>query len=341
MTIPVFKPSIKRVDMNAVLTCMVSDTIGPGKVSERFSRGVARYLGLTGGVALREYNRALRLAIDCLELAAHEKVILSALSPSLYHAIVQEKNLQPLYADVEEETGCVSCASIEQLMKEEPSAILVHAPLGFVPDMQTIRSFGLPIIEDISQSLGGNTVERTLGTYGNYVVLATESDNIITTGGGALVLAGTKSDVRKLKQYAEKFTEDSYLADMNGALGLVQLESLEQYIDRRKEIAQVYSRAIMKSKHKTLYQKDDSENIYYSFPVYLTSGMKEVMQYAKKKKVQTLPAFRGSAAEEQLVPVKTTPVAHTLHLRSLLFPLYPMLGKQNIEHIAKVLSSLP
>jgi dTDP-4-amino-4,6-dideoxygalactose transaminase len=69
--------------------------------------------------------------------------------------------------------------------------------------------------------------------------------------------------------------------------------------------------------------------------------MKDVIQYAKKKSVETLPAFRSTVLENDSNNGHSFPVAKSLLMRSLLFPLYPMLGKTNIEHIVKVISTLP
>ncbi len=341
MAISITKPSIKRSDMNAVLTCLVSDTIGPGGVAKKLVGAMAKYFGSTGGAAFREYNRAIGVALDSLNIAQGSSIIISPLSPEIYVPVIKAKGYSILYCDVDPNTGCISAPAIEKLMSSNPAAILLHAPLGFVPDIKSIEEYEIPIIEDISHCVGGNTKEHPLGSYGKFTIVSMEADNIITSGGGSVVLAKGRQDYSHLKSNIESLTADCFLSDLNAALGLVQFETLERYIQRRKEIASHYAKAMMRSRHKTLSQNDESENVYYSFPVFLSSGMKEVAQYAKKKKIQTRPAFAGCALETADLETDSCPHAQSLLLRTLLFPLYPSLGKQNVEYVAKVLSTLP
>ena len=78
-----------------------------------------------------------------------------------------------------------------------------------------------------------------------------------------------------------------------------------------------------------------------SFPVALADGMKDVRQYALKKAVDTLPAFGNTIAALEDSPAAHCAHARSLVLRCLLFPLYPTLGKRDVENVCKVLASLP
>ncbi len=341
MAISITKPSIKRSDMNAVLSCLVSDTIGPGGIAKKLVGTMAKYFGSAGGAAFREYNRAIGVALNSLNLEPGSRIVISPLSPAVYVSVIEAKGYSILYCDVDPDTGCISAPAIEELMKSNPAAILLHAPLGFIPDIQSLEEYEIPIIEDISHGVGGNTKEHPIGSYGRFTIVSMEADDIITSGGGSVVLARGRQDLSQLRATIEPLASDCFLSDLNAALGLVQFETLERYIQRRKEIASHYVRAMMHTKHKTLSQNDESENVYYSFPVFLNSGMKEVVQYAKKKKIQTRPAFEGCALDTADLHSSACPHAQSLVLRTLLFPLYPSLGKQNVEYIAKVLSTLP
>jgi dTDP-4-amino-4,6-dideoxygalactose transaminase len=127
---------------------------------------------------------------------------------------------------------------------------------------------------------------------------------------------------------------------MNAFLGLAQMRQIESFIAARKEIAQLFNRSLMQSGHKPLIQKGEAENIYYSFPVVLDRDIQEVIQYVRKKNVETSLAF-SDAAIACMDADGEYPNARSIGLRCLLFPLYPMLGKRNAELIAKLLSTLP
>ena len=128
---------------------------------------------------------------------------------------------------------------------------------------------------------------------------------------------------------------------MNAALGIAQLAALDRFVLARRELAQAFLQSLMRSRHAPLVQKTEAENVLSSFPVVLTDGMKETRAYALKRGVETLPGFADSVAavDEQLA--EACPRARSLMLRCLLFPLYPMLAKRDVESVSKVLASLP
>ncbi len=155
------------------------------------------------------------------------------------------------------------------------------------------------------------------------------------------MLAHGRQAAASLRRFQESSPLFSPMSDMNAALGISQLAALESFVQARREIAAAYTQSLLKSRHKPLLQKLDAENVLCSFPVVLAEGMKDVRQYALKKNVDTLPAFAASIAALEDSPAAHCANARSLVLRCLLFPLYPMLGKRDVETVCKVLATLP
>ena len=108
----------------------------------------------------------------------------------------------------------------------------------------------------------------------------------------------------------------------------------------RMELMELYIRALLQTRHKPLVYSEKVKNPVYSFPVILESGLKEVKQYANRKDIDIEPAFAASIADF-LKEANTCINAASLLLRTILFPLYPLLGMKNASKIAKVLGTLP
>jgi dTDP-4-amino-4,6-dideoxygalactose transaminase len=336
MGIQVFKPTIKRREMDHVLSCMISDRIGPGFMSNQLASEMSTYLEIAGGLCCIDYFTTLSLSLDIMDLKRGDTVIISALSPSIYLDVFREKGIHPLVVDVDPDSGTLLVEDAEKQLSRGPKAILLHYTLGFIPDLEALCELGIPIVEDLSQGLGGNLGTRRCGTFGDLVVVSFGPDNIITCAGGGAVLARERKKARSLKAYP--LAGYHRLSDFNASLGIAQMKQIESFIAVRKEIAQNYSRSLIQSKHKSLVQKGEGENIYYSFPVLLDKDIKEAGLYARRKNVETKPAFTDS------VIFKADggyPNARNIALRCLLFPLYPMLGRKNIGNIARILSTLP
>ncbi len=327
--------------MDAVLTCMVSDHIGPGQKSRELVSQVSSFLETKGGVAFREYRRAAEAAVDALDLPDGASVIVSPLLPAFYGPVLRQRGFSLLPADVDPETAQMDPVKAGELMDRNPAAVLVPSSLGFCGPLEEIRELGLPLLEDVSEGLGASVETGRAGTFGDVVVLAMEMEHIVTSGGGALVLARDKDRLKKLEAVGGGFDPSVYLPDMNAALGEVQMKELEELLEKRTKIAAAYRKGLMKGRHGTFVQKHGGENVPYSYPVLLDTGLKDVHKYALKQGVETRPAFSETLLAREEAPQEVCPAAASLMRRCLLFPLYPFLGSKNVAAIEKVLSTLP
>ncbi len=327
--------------MGSVLSCIVSDRIGPGEISRELVSKVSAVLGTSGGVSVSHPYLALSLAFESLGLAPGDAVVLSALCPALQVRVARDRGLVPLLADVEPESGLIDPKEVEKLVGRGPKAIVAHHTLGLLADVEALKAFGIPIVEDCSQALGGKWGETPCGGSGDLCVLSLAPEDIITCGGGALVLAKSRNAAAQLKRIAEQSPLYSPLADMNAALGLSQAHGIDRFITARREIQGAYMQSLMKSRHKSLIQKGEAEIVLCAFPVVLADGMKDVRQYAMKKGVETEPAFAEAAVSRDDAADFPCPNARSLMLRVLMFPLYPMLGRREVESVQKVLATIP
>ncbi len=327
--------------MGSVLSCIVSDKIGPGEISRELASRIAHQLGHAGGVTLANTYLAVSVALEALGLVRGDPVILPALAPAIWLRALEDRGLVPLVADVEAESGTIDIPQCAALVQKGAKAILVPHTLGIMVDVEALKAYGIPVLEDASQALGGKAGEQLCGSAADICLLSLEPESIVTCGGGALVAARSRPAAAALRRIQESSPLYSPLSDMNAALGISQLAALDTFVAARREVAAVYSQSLLKSRHKQLIQKIDAENVLSSFPVTLADGMKEVRQYALKKSIDTIPAFAGTIAALEESPAAHCANARSLVLRCLLFPLYPMLGKRDVEGVCRVLATLP
>ncbi len=348
MAIPVFRPSIKRKDMDAVLTCLISDRLGPGTEAEKLVHAILETHDLESGAVLRERTRGLEILLRCLELSAGARVGLSALSPKSHEFAMRNLGLVPVPLDTEEISPVMDGAALHALHLVEPlDALIVEHHLGFNPDFENIASTGIPVIQDISNVLSH---EKSTEYAGEYVLAALEPDNIATCGGGVFIGAVHRKGGKKLAQVTNGYPGDIYLPDMNAALGSIQLKELKTFIGQRKELAQLLQRNLMEGKHRTFSIDDQAAPSL--LPILLNSPMPDVLQYALKNLVELLPAFDNSVITRLLrdfdessgnhkSPAEQFPNAASFAMRTVLAPLYPSMGKKEADLLCKVLKTLP
>ncbi len=371
MGIPISRPSIKRKDMDSVLSCMVSDTIGPDRISKQLVDAIGEYLKRKGGLALREYPRAVELALEGLGLGEGSRVVGSALLPGLYADAFEALGIEFIAADVSETAPVITPQTVREALAAaaasggadaseaaanhgaadasrataDPAAgadaLIVDTTLGFCPDLEGLAALGVPIIEDISQGLGAHTGDRLAGTFGRYTIIGLEPEHIVTAGGGAVVIGAGRRESAWLKSRGEELPPEVLLPDVNSALGLTQIKELERFLEKRRELAPRFIRSLSGGRHRMPAQPGDGENVFFSFPVALETGMNEVVAYARKHDVEAVPAFSGSLVAVRAGMEERVPNARGYLMRCARFPLYPLLKNSESERIARVLATLP
>jgi perosamine synthetase len=340
MSIPVFRSYIRRKDMDTVLNCLVTDSVGSGEYLERFQKSAKEILGYDFGFAVRGPDVALGLALDALALLEGDCVALPALAPAYYAAVLASRKLKAVFVDAKAENAEPDLGTIAEL-DPKPKAIILYDALGILPDPEAVAALGIPSIEDMSTTLGAYRGETRAGSLGKIAILGLEHDSIVTAGGGAMLLAFGRREGTVLRNLADGLAPEVRMTDYNAALGLAQLRDMEAAIAKRRELAASFAQSLARTRHKLLSQGGEGEPGYWALPVSIASSVKDVEAYAKKKEVETALAFEGSLVAKGFVPPSSCPNARALALRCLLFPLHQRIGAQSAQKIVKVLATLP
>lgn len=340
MSIPVFSSYIRRKDMDTVLNCLATDSVGMGEYLERFQKTAKDSFGYDFGFALRGPDVALGFGLDSLGLTEGDAVAVSALAPSYYATVIASKKLQAVFIDSKPDSAEPDIDSLAAL-EPKPKALILYDALGILPDPETVAAIGLPVIEDMSTSLGAYRGETRAGSLGRVTILGLEHASIVTAGGGALLLAFGKREGTVLRNLAEGLPSEVRMTDYNAALGLAQLRDMESAVAKRRELATMFAQSLARTRHKLVFQGGEGEPGYWALPVSIASSVRDVEAYAKKKEVDCLLAFEGSLIAKGLVPEGACPNARAMSLRCLLFPLHQRIGAQSAQKIAKVLATLP
>nr|MCR4790651.1 DegT/DnrJ/EryC1/StrS family aminotransferase [Treponemataceae bacterium] len=327
---------------DAVLTCMVEEKIGPGESNARLIQQAKDFFKVDGAVAVRSPAIALKYALKAFGFESGTKIMVSALAPSYQVIVLEELGFEPLILDVSPETALVSPETVREGMVAGGRLLVLHETLGFLPNIEAILELGIPVIEDISQSVGATLNDKRAGTFGTFSIMGLEEKDMLTAAGGAILLAPQRRDWLVLKKHTDIAPSTDLLPDLNCSLAYIQLKEEARNEALRKEIYEIYIRSLMQSKHHSISQQGDyAVNVIYSFPVILESGFKDVKQYAARKDIEIALAFEDSIIALREDEIEKCKNAYSLFLRCALFPLYPRLGKNQSLSIAKVLSTLP
>ncbi|MDR2182060.1 MAG: DegT/DnrJ/EryC1/StrS family aminotransferase [Treponema sp.] len=328
--------------MDAVLTAMVEDRLGPGEHTHFLIRTAKEQLGFDYCFALRSPVFALRLALEavCAEAPERKSVIISALSPLYYERVIRGMGLVPLYCDTAEDSPLMAGARIESLLEFKPACVVFHHALGYPGDPSLIAALGIPVIEDCSHSVGSLSGETRAGCAGAFSLLGLEERDMITAGGGALLFAPARRYAAQLRALGD-LPPEYLLPDLNAAMAAVQFHEIGRSLEKRAGIAEAYARMSLRTRHKRVVPGEGQTYNNYAFALILESGVKEVKAYAKKQDIAVEEAFEATLAGSGVIPAAQCPNAFSLALRTVIFPLYPRLGAAAAEKVARLIMTLP
>ena len=278
--------------------------------------------------------------------------MLSALAPAWQYQVVESLGYEPLVLDVSETDGLMPVEEIQKGIQNGGRLLLLHETEGILPDFDSILSLGIPVVEDISQSAGASVAlknedgtqsedRKRAGLFGVYTILGLEEKDVITAGGGAVLMAPGRREWIVLKKFTDEAPLTDLLPDINSALAWVQLKEFNRNENTRREIFTMYQRSCMIGRHKTFARDMEGASTTCSFPLILSSSFKDVKSYTAKKDIEIQQAFAGSVIALKDELSESCIHAKSLLLRTAHFPLYPRLTQAQAAKIVKVLGTLP
>jgi len=231
---------------------------GAGTFVRRFEQSFASYIGVRHAIAVPHCTSALHLALLALGIGKGDEVIVPECSWIASAAPITYVGAQPVFADIDPTTWCISPESIERLITAKTRAVIPVGLYGLPADMPAIRAiaekFKLHLIEDAAQSLGGKYSGKMSGSVADIAAFSFHGTKTLTTGEGGMFVTDNEAVFERAQflrdhgrsraNYKNFFnTEVAYkykMSDLQAAFGLAQLERIDQLLEKKRRIFQWY-----------------------------------------------------------------------------------------------------
>src|ERR1700736_2352778 len=267
--IPISKPMIGAREKQLVLDALDSGWVSSiGKYIDEFEEKFASYCGTEYALAVSNGTTGLHLALATLGIEAGDEVIIPDLTFVATANAVAYTGATPVLADVDAGPLCLDPLSVKSRITPRTRAIVPVHLYGHPADMDALTAIaeahGLAIIEDAAEAHGAEYKGRRVGGLGKCAVFSFYGNKIITTGEGGMLTTNDHSfyqRARRLRDHAmsaEKryFHEErgfNYrITNLQAALGVAQLERIDDFLDRRSEIMNWYTCEIATTNHVRL-----------------------------------------------------------------------------------------
>ena len=265
--ISLFGSHVGDEELAAVKDCFDRQWLGIGPKTVEFEKQIAAKLGVPSFVFLNSGSNSLQLALALLDLPEGSEVILPSFTWIACANAVQLNRLRPVFCDVDVRTCNMRPEDVERKLTPRTSAIMMVHYAGLPAGVETMRQFGLPIVEDAAHAIDSYDGGCHCGTMGDTGIFSFDAVKNLTTGeGGGVVAADPErmSRARRLRycgiaksgfeasaskqRWWEYDISESFPkmlnTDVAAAIGLVQLRRLPAFQARRKQIWERYSRTL-------------------------------------------------------------------------------------------------
>ena len=344
------KPWIGEDERRAVAAVLESGQLVQGALVERFEQAVAALIGRGHAIAVSSGTAALQLALKALQVGPGDGVLCPALSwPSPAHAI-RIAGAKVRFVDVDQEEWNSTAEALREARNGSTRAAIVIDQFGNPARAEQIRQAlgALPIIEDAACALGSRFADGPCGSLGKVSCLSFHPRKILTTGEGGMCLTDDDDiaeKIRMLRNHGQLRGEfvvaagNSRMTEIAAALGLAQLQRLDEIVSRRRELAALYREAL-DGEMDLQSTPVGSESNYQTFGVILPQGHDRngVREKMRERGVEAgllsfaihkLGSFAGSEA--------SLPIAEHLAARGIALPLYPQMRNAEVEEVVRCL----
>jgi len=258
--IPVMEPTLIGNEIAYVTDCIKTGWISSqGHYVREFESLLAGYCSMPYALAVSNGTVALHLALLALGVSKGDQVILPDITFAACINAVIYTGATPVLVDVSRDTWSLDPLAVEKAITSRTKVIMSVHLYGHPCHMDELslisKKHNIFLIEDCAEALGGMYKDKPIGSFGDISIFSFFGNKTITTGEGGMVLIRDKETyerahvlrdhgMSKVKKYWHDVVGYNYrMTNLQGAIGVAQLERLNEIIEAKRKIAHYYNKS--------------------------------------------------------------------------------------------------
>lgn len=325
--IPVCEPYLAGREAEYVLECLRTNWLSSaGRFLDEFERGFARYCGCEHGIATTNGTTALHLAVAAAGLEPGDEIIMPTFTIASTVFAALYVGARPVLVDVDPDTWTLNTDQVAARLGPRTRAIMPVHMYGHPCDMDPLIALAerhdLWLLEDAAEVHGAEYKGRKCGGLGDASCFSFYANKIISTGEGGMVVTsdgGFADRCRTLKNLGfnrqRRFLHDAVgfnyrMTNVQAAIGLAQLERVDEYVDRRRDHARRYGELLRDVEGLSLpVERPWAKNVYWMYGMLVDSAFG-----CSRDALMHQLAARGVETRTFFIPMHEQPLFHKMGL---------------------------
>lgn len=359
--LPVSRPSIGSEELEEVKKVFDTGWLGLGSTVFEFENKIKEYLGATNVIAVNTGTTALHIALDAFGITEGDEVIVPSLTFCASIQVITALRAIPVFCEVHSDTLNIDIEDVRKKLTPQTKAIMPVHYCGNACDMDSLldvgRKHNILIIEDAAHAFGSSYKGMKIGSFGDATCFSFDPIKNITCGeGGAVafsddtiaeeirrkrILGIDKDTWHRYKNERSWFYEVTtqgyryHLSNINAAIGLVQLKKLDMFIEKKKNIVNLYNEKFKDLEGIRLLKWNLNETAPFTYIIRVLNGKRdELMDFLKDKGVGTGVHYIANHIQPHFEKyAKPLPVTETIWKEILTLPLYYDMTESDVDLI--------
>lgn len=331
-----------------------------GDYIKKFEKSFAEFIGVKHALTTSSCTGALHLSLVALGIGKGDEVIVPDISWVATASVVRYVDATPVFADVLEDTWCIDPKSIERRITGKTKAIIpVHLygqPANMPQILRIAKKYNLVVIEDAAPSVGAELNGKRTGSFGNIAGFSFQGAKLMVTGEGGMLVTDDSELFEKVKHFAEHGRSSTgfdisdigfkyKMSNIQAALGLAQLERINELISKKVQIFDWYSQNLKNIEGLRLNKRntEKEKSIYWMSSIILDKdfGVSRdgLMAELKTRNIDTRPLF-PQMSSFRMFKKYDNPVSKHISLNGINLPSGHERTFDEIEYICKSIKEI-
>jgi perosamine synthetase len=321
-SIPLSSPDITHKEVELINQVLATPYLSIGPKVKEFEQKIASYIGTKYAVAVNSGTSGLHLCIRSLDIKDGDEVITTPFSFIASANCMLFERAKPVFVDIDENTLCIDTNKIEEKITSKTKAILPVHIFGHPCDMDKIleiaQKYNLSVIEDACEALGAEYKGKKVGSFGKMAVFSFYPNKPLTTSEGGVIVTDDEK-IAKLCQSMRNQGRDEdggwlyhkilgynyRMPELCAALGVAQMERVNEILEKRQKVAELYNKKL--NKIKGLKIPYVAPNVKMSWFVYVIRLDSEKFSREDRDKIISELENRGINCRDYFPPIHLEP----------------------------------